>query len=82
MDDVTVAEWIAAGLLAFIGIVHSVLGERLLLRPLFAHPDWSLPRMPREPAERVLRFAWHLTTIAWWAIAAALVGASPVVVFS
>ncbi len=57
----------AAALLCFgIGLVHSVLGERYILTRLF--------RGSRIPplfggdlfTKRTLRFAWHLTTIAWW----------------
>ena len=57
----------AAGF-GLIALVHSVLGELALVRPLFAS-DWELP-IPRWAAERILRFAWHLTSIAWLGIAA------------
>lgn len=63
----------AAGF-GLIALVHSVLGELALVRPLFAS-DWELP-IPRWAAERILRFAWHLTSIAWLGIAAIALGAS------
>lgn len=70
----------AAGLLALIGIAHSALGERLFVRPLLAgdlHVD-----MPADVARRIIRFAWHLTTLAWIGLAAALAGADIVWVFA
>ena len=82
MDRTALAQWIGAALLVAIGIAHSYLGEKELLRPLFAQRGWRLPRVPREPAQRILRFVWHLTTLAWFALAAVLVGASPTVAFA
>lgn len=54
---------IAAGLSVLIGIAHSVLGERLLLGPLFRRGE--LPKLLGSStfARNVLRFAWHLTTV-------------------
>ena len=53
----------AAALSILIGIAHSVLGEKLLLGPLFRHGD--LPRLLGSTtfARNVLRFTWHLTTV-------------------
>ena len=58
----------AATLCFVIGIIHSYLGERFILIRLF--------RSSRIPplfgndffTRRTLRFAWHLTTIAWWGL--------------
>lgn len=75
-------EWIAAALLAVVGVLHSVLGEREILQPLFAQDTWKVAGISRWAFERILRFAWHLTTIAWWALAAALVGAPISVAFA
>ncbi|MCK9489677.1 MAG: hypothetical protein M0Q42_09835 [Xanthomonadales bacterium] len=63
---------IAAGLLFLVGLAHSILGERYILVRLFRRPD--LPRLfgGTEFTVRTLRFAWHLTTIAWWGLAALL----------
>lgn len=62
----------AAALLVLIGAAHSVLGELHLIGPLMK-ADWSRLLMPERLAKATLRFAWHLTTLAWWALAAQLV---------
>ena len=64
---------IASGLLVALGIAHSYLGERYILIRLFRRGD--LPRLfgETEFTQRILRFAWHLTTIAWWGLAALLI---------
>jgi hypothetical protein len=62
-----------AGFLAIIvGVAHSVLGERYILTRLFRRGD--LPKLfgGTEFTERTLRFAWHVTSIAWWGFAAVL----------
>jgi hypothetical protein len=48
------------------------LGERYILIRLFRRED--LPKLfgGTEFTVRTLRFAWHLTSIAWWAAAALL----------
>jgi len=63
----------AAFLTFAVGLAHSVLGERYLLIRLFRRAD--LPHLFGGPefTIRVLRFAWHLTTVAWWGFAAILV---------
>lgn len=73
----------AAGfLLIMIGLVHSLLGERLIIGPLCA-ADWPKLRLPPAFARRVLRFAWHVTTVSWLGAGLGLVwsafGAVPVV---
>ena len=59
-------------LLLIIGLVHSYLGEKYLLIRLFRCND--LPKLLGSDwfTKRVLRFAWHLTTLAWWGFAAIL----------
>lgn len=61
---------LAALVLFAVGLAHSLLGERYLLVRLFRRPD--LPRLfgGTSFTVRTLRFAWHLTTIAWWGMAA------------
>ena len=56
-----------------IGVVHSVLGERYILMRLFRRDN--LPKLfgGTEFTILTLRFAWHITTIAWWGFAAILV---------
>jgi hypothetical protein len=55
--------FVAGALTGLLGAAHSLLGERLLLGPLFKHSD--LPELlgSRLFARRTLRFAWHLTTV-------------------
>jgi len=59
-------------LLILIGLVHSYLGEKYLLIRLFKRDN--LPKLLGSDwfTKRVLRFAWHLTTLAWWGFAAIL----------
>ena len=59
-------------LLLIIGFVHSYLGEKYLLIRLFRREN--LPKLLGSDwfTKRVLRFAWHLTTLAWWGFAAIL----------
>ncbi len=62
--------YVAAVLLIAIGVAHSYLGERYILIRLFRRQD--LPKLfgGIEFTIRTLRFAWHITTIAWWGFAA------------
>ena len=61
---------LAAVLALALGIAHSFLGEKYILIRLFRRED--LPKLfgGTEFTTRTLRFAWHLTSIAWWAAAA------------
>lgn len=64
----------AAAVLAIaIGVAHSYLGERYILVRLFRREE-ALPRLFGGTwfTARTLRFAWHLTTLAWWGFAAIL----------
>ena len=64
----------SAAFLAFaIGVVHSVLGERYILTRLFRRDN--LPKLfgGTDFTTQTLRFAWHITTIAWWGFSAILV---------
>ncbi len=65
--------YIAAFLALAIGIAHSYLGERYILIRLFRRDD--LPKLfgSTEFTTRTLRFAWHLTSVAWWGFAAILI---------
>jgi len=64
---------LAAFLIFATGLAHSYLGERYLLTRLFRRDN--LPKLLGSTAftTGTLRFAWHLTTLAWWAFAALLV---------
>lgn len=57
----------AALLLSLVAALHSFLGERLLIGPLLDR----MPKVRLSPvfARRVLRWAWHLTSVALWAMA-------------
>lgn len=65
--------YVAAVLLIFIGVAHSYLGERYILIRLFRRGN--LPKLFGGEAftQNTLRFAWHLTTVAWWGFAAILI---------
>ncbi|MFP7723651.1 hypothetical protein [Lysobacter sp. A3-1-A15] len=64
--------YLAALLVALLGLAHSVLGERYILVRLFRR---DLPKLFGGPdfTRRTLRFAWHLTTLLAWTLAALLV---------
>jgi hypothetical protein len=59
----------AAGLTVLIGVAHSWLGERYLIGRLLERRD--LPRLLGDDrfTKGVLRFAWHLTSVAWTGLA-------------
>lgn len=64
--------YVGAALLIAIGLAHSYLGERYILIRLFKRGE--LPKLfgGTEFTKNTLRFAWHLTTVAWWGFAAIL----------
>jgi len=63
---------LAASLSLIIGAVHSWLGERLLIGPLL-HANQRAGMLKKSSfARQVLRFGWHITTIAWWGMGAIL----------
>lgn len=70
----------AAVLTIAIGIAHSWLGERFIIRRLLRRSD--LPTLFGDDSftRQTLRFAWHLTTVAWFGLAAVLVMLSGVMV--
>ena len=65
--------YLAAFMTFFIGIIHSALGEKYILIRLFKRDN--LPKLlgGTEFTQLTLRFAWHITTIAWWGFAAILI---------
>ncbi|MFN0097432.1 MAG: hypothetical protein ACKVS7_02075 [Gemmatimonadaceae bacterium] len=65
--------WAAVVLISLLGIAHSVLGERYILVRLFRRTDLPKVLGSEEFTRRTLRFAWHLTSIAWWGMAALIV---------
>jgi len=61
---------VAASLCVVLALAHSYLGERYILIRLFRRAD--LPRLfgGTDFTMRTLRFAWHLTSVAWLGAAA------------
>lgn len=57
--------YFAAFLAVAVGVAHSYLGERYILMRLFRRSE--LPKLfgGTEFTTQTLRFAWHITTIAW-----------------
>ena len=64
---------LAAALCVIVGLAHSVLGERYILTRLFRRSELPPLLGGTEFTRRTLRFAWHITTIAWWGAAALFV---------
>lgn len=69
MSQASVPMLVAAGLAVLLAVAHSWLGERYILVRLFRRGD--LPRLfgGVDFTRRTLRFAWHITTIAWLGLA-------------
>lgn len=63
---------IGAALALVIGAAHSYLGERYILIRLFRRSN--LPHLFGSDrfTKHTMRFAWHLTTVAWWGFGALL----------
>jgi hypothetical protein len=63
---------VAAGMAALLAVAHSYLGERYILTRLFRRG--GLPELfgGTEFTQRTLRFAWHLTSVAWVGLAGLL----------
>lgn len=62
----------AAVLVVGIGIAHSWLGERYILMRLFRRQNIPHLLGSDDFTKRTLRFAWHITTVAWFGAAAFL----------
>ncbi len=65
--------FIAAAILTLaISLAHSWLGERYILMRLFRRQN--IPHLHGSDVftKRTLRFAWHVTTVAWCGVAALL----------
>ena len=62
---------LAVILIVLIGVAHSFLGERYILIRLFRQP---LPELfgNDDFTKKTLRFAWHITTVAWLGFGAIL----------
>lgn len=57
----------SAVLITITGVIHSVLGEKLILLPVL---KMQLPPLIKSDVfmKRVLRMAWHMTTLVWLGI--------------
>lgn len=64
--------YLASILLVLIGIIHSYMGEKYILIRLFKRDDLPKLRGSDWFTKRAMRFAWHLTSIAWWGFSAVL----------
>jgi hypothetical protein len=72
MADVSLPYVAAAALAALLAGAHSYLGERYIMVRLLRRDD--LPKLfgGVDFTKRTLRFAWHLTSIAWVGFAAVI----------
>ncbi len=68
---VNIALAAASILLIAIGAAHSILGERYIISRALRMPQ---PRLSGDDVftKRTMRFAWHVTTVAWFGLAALL----------
>jgi len=73
-------EIVAGSIVIALGVAHSVLGEMLIVGPLVANRSWT-PRIPRAFAGTLVRFTWHAASLAWFGLAAVLLGAPAGVAF-
>ena len=65
---------VATAMYLLLALAHSWLGERAVVRPLL-RASWEIG-LPRGFAAPLLRWAWHLTSLAWVAAAAVLAWAA------
>ncbi len=65
--------YVAALLAVALGIAHSWLGERYILMRLFRRAEMPPLFGSADFTRRTLRFAWHVTSIAWFGFAAILI---------
>ncbi len=63
----------AAILVTITAGVHSILGERRLIGPLLSASQSGPGILQNELARRILRYAWHVTSLSWIAEAAILI---------
>ena len=61
--------YFAAAVAVFLGIAHSWLGERRVFPRLLAAENLQRLRGSIEFTRAILRWAWHLTSRAWWGFA-------------
>lgn len=76
----TLFQWLISGgvcALIAVSVVHSWVGEKLLLAPMFKRRGNAV--LESGLARTVIRFAWHVTSLSWLMLAIILytVGFSP-----
>jgi len=59
--------WLVIGslLMVTLAILHSYIGETRLLQKLLVRPDLPLLQGGMDYTRSIIRWAWHLTSIAW-----------------
>jgi hypothetical protein len=62
----------SAAITVFIAVTHSYLGEKRILPRLIDNAGTLFPRDPARIAS-ILRWAWHLTSLAWITLALLLI---------
>lgn len=73
---------IAAILIFFIGIAHSVLGEHFIIKRLLRRDNLPKVYGCDDFTKKTIRFAWHITTTAWFGLAAICIQLSAIEVNS
>jgi hypothetical protein len=61
--------YLAAAGAVFLGLAHSYLGERNVFPRLLASENLPRLRGSLEFTRAILRWAWHLMSLAWWGFA-------------
>jgi len=62
----------AAGIAVGAAVMHSLLGERRMIGPILEAAPPGPAVLRSSLSRRILRFAWHVTSLAWLAQAAVL----------
>ncbi|MBT8085498.1 MAG: hypothetical protein KJO19_11480 [Woeseia sp.] len=62
----TMMFYIAAFFCFAVGCAHSYLGERKIIAPLLRRGELPKIRNSEETTARVIRVAWHMTTLLFW----------------
>jgi hypothetical protein len=69
----------AAAILAIVvSLIHSLLGEQRLIKPMVDGAEPGVSVLNSRLARRIVRFAWHITSVSWCAQAAIFVVAARV----
>jgi hypothetical protein len=74
---VSAALLLAALILVLLAAVHSILGERYLIVRLLRREDLPPLLGGTQFTKGILRFAWHITSVAWLGLAGVLVAIMP-----